>query len=499
MRIACLNIAELPLQLLLRRHPAWREHPVAVVDRDLAQGVVLWSNERARASRVLPGQRYAAALSLAPDLRAGEVPASEIEASVAELAAALRFYSPDVEPSAEEPGIFWLGASGLSLLYPSLTKWAELVRQEVERAGFSVAVVVGHSRFGSCALAKSSPSPRVDVIATEAEERERAGAVSLSRLGMDPDARDALSRLGITSLDAFIALPANGIRRRFGDKALTLHRLASGDLTLPLQPVLPREPVLSSVHLDDPEPNLDRLMMVVEREMNTLARRLDDRGEVLTAIAVQLEFDDGTTASERLQPASPTLDLPQLLELLRLRLSGALAARESARGVGGIRIEAEGAAAAHSQGDLFETRPARDLEAAARGMARVRAELGDDAVVNAVLRDAHLPEARFEWAPARGVRRAEPRAVRIAPLVRRIFSRPLLFSPARTRDANAEMIRHIDQGTVRETLGPYIVSGGWWAREVQREYYFVRTAEGRTLWMYFDRHRAGWFIHGEVE
>jgi protein ImuB len=61
------------------------------------------------------------------------------------------------------------------------------------------------------------------------------------------------------------------------------------------------------------------------------------------------------------------------------------------------------------------------------------------------------------------------------------------------------LIRHIDEGTVRETFGPYVVSGGWWAREVQREYYFVRTAGGRALWMFYDRRRMGWFIQGEVE
>jgi protein ImuB len=89
--------------------------------------------------------------------------------------------------------------------------------------------------------------------------------------------------------------------------------------------------------------------------------------------------------------------------------------------------------------------------------------------------------------------------VRTPPLVRRIYARPLPFSPGRHREAEAELIRHIDEGTVRETLGPYIVSGGWWSREVQREYYFVRTSNGRALWMFYDRRRMGWFIHGEVE
>jgi protein ImuB len=129
----------------------------------------------------------------------------------------------------------------------------------------------------------------------------------------------------------------------------------------------------------------------------------------------------------------------------------------------------------------------------------VRAELGASAVVKAILRDGHLPEARFQWEPVTSLQLPQPRAVRQPPLVRRIYARPIPFSPGRHHDAEAELLKHIDQGTVRETFGPYIVAGGWWAREVQREYYFVRTSNGRALWMFYDRRRMGWFIQGEVE
>jgi protein ImuB len=47
--------------------------------------------------------------------------------------------------------------------------------------------------------------------------------------------------------------------------------------------------------------------------------------------------------------------------------------------------------------------------------------------------------------------------------------------------------------------GPYIVSGGWWARPVHREYHFAETETGRILWIYFDKTRRSWFLHGEVE
>ena len=72
-RMACVNLPALPLQILLRIHPDWRGQPAAVVDRDKPQGVIQWVNERARASRILPGMRYAAGLALAHELRAGVV------------------------------------------------------------------------------------------------------------------------------------------------------------------------------------------------------------------------------------------------------------------------------------------------------------------------------------------------------------------------------------------------------------------------------------------
>ncbi|MDH4037944.1 MAG: DNA polymerase Y family protein [Candidatus Krumholzibacteria bacterium] len=498
-RIACLNLPEFPLQILLRAHPDWRDQPVAVVDRDTAQGTILWSNERARESRILPGMRYAAALYLAPGLRAGVVAQNDIDAATGLLIEALRFYTPDIEPSREEAGVFWMGASGLSLLYPSLLRWAYLVYEEAMRAGFEAGVVLGYSRFATYALARASSRPRVEVSESDAEERARADAVPLSRLNLDADTRDTLARLGITTLGGFLALPGTGIRKRFGERAQSLHRTAKEGLAAPLQPMVAREPARAVVNLDDPEGNLTRLMAVIEREVQTLARRLDERAEVLTGVALQLEFDDGTTAAERLHPASPTLDLMQVTELLQLRLSGTLTAHADARGVTTIRIELEGATATHAQTDLFAARPARDTAAAARALARVRAELGDDAVVKAVLRDGHLPEARFVWEPVTTVPMPQPRSIAATPLVRRIFSRAVPFSPGRSRDASAELIRHIDEGTVRETFGPYVISGGWWTREVQREYYFVRTAGGRSLWMFYDRRRMGWFIQGEVE
>jgi protein ImuB len=230
---------------------------------------------------------------------------------------------------------------------------------------------------------------------------------------------------------------------------------------------------------------------------------------VLSAVVVRLSFDDGgPAATERLQPATPTLELEQILDLVRLRLCGVMAERAAAarerdrrthNGVTGVDVEAVGAPELAHQGELFAERSPRDLDAVARAFARLCAEFGGESVVKAVLRDGHLPEARFEWEGISSLDVPRARAVRHPPLVRRFYPKPVLFSPGLGRDADRQLVAHIDDGSVRETFGPYVVSGGWWSREVHREYYFVRTATGRSLWMYYDRRRQCWFIHGEVE
>src|SRR3954463_4333239 len=107
-RLARVELPALPLPLLVQRHPDWSGYPVAVVAEDKPQGLILWVNDKARHLRVLPGLRYAAAFSLSSSLRAGEVALSEVNAAVKAQTHRLMRFTPEVEASAQEPGVFWL-------------------------------------------------------------------------------------------------------------------------------------------------------------------------------------------------------------------------------------------------------------------------------------------------------------------------------------------------------------------------------------------------------
>lgn len=493
-RTACVDLPAFPLQLLLQEHPDWREQPAAVVDRDHPQGVLLWVNDRARAARVLPGMRYSAGLSLTGDLRAAEISQETIDKAVRAVARRMRRFTPDVEPAEKDPGSFWLNAAGLERLFPSLRDWAGLIRSDLEKQGFTASLVVGFTKFGSYALARSRRT--LLVLKTAADERAASRRVALDRLALETKTRDALDRLGVRSVGGFMDLPVEGVSKRFGERARRLHRLARGTLELPLQPQRPLPPALRHLDFESAERSIPRLIYAIEQELTPLLKMLVDRGHALARIHLGLHFERLAQHVERIRPAEPTLDAKQILELIRLRLE---AVRKLPDAVEGISLAADSVAANEDQLRLFEGRPKRDPAAANRALARLRAELGDQAVVRAKLREGHLPEARFIWEQTHAIEAAKPREGASNVLVRRLFGRPIPL-PGRARsEPDGWMLRGMKQGPVIRTQGPFVVSGGWWRRSVHREYHFMETQKGELLWVFYDRQRRRWFMHGRVE
>jgi len=494
-RLACVNIPALPLQIVLQGHPDWRPHPVAVVVEDRPQSPIVWVNGRARKSGIAPGLSYASALSLSPELRAEAVAPAHVANTVEAIAARLRAFSPDIETSSDEPGVFWANIAGLHRLYPSLDVWAGTVRTDLAGAGFTAVVVVGFTRFGTYAAARVARSVRM--FADPRDEYDDAGRVPLARLAtIPPKTLDALHQLGVRSVSALLRLPADGLLERFGPELHRLHRLAAGDLLIPLQPKTPPAPIQRSVLLDDPESDASGLLFLIKRLLHPMLAALAARGQALAALDVRLRPDRHPWRAEKVRPAAPTLDAVQILDLVRLRLeSVGLTA-----GVIEIDLEAGGQPATPEQMQLFAEYQQRDLDAGNRALARLRAEFGDGAVVRAVLRKGHLPEARFSLERMERLQIPQPRRTEMPTLVRRVFSRPQALPPApRPSHDDGWLISGVVRGSVADQTGPYILSGGWWVREVRRDYYFVETRRGELLWVYYDRRRRGWFLHGRVE
>ena len=375
-----------------------------------------------------------------------------------------------------------------------------------------------------------------------------------------PELRDALSALGVSTLGDFLALPRGEVGLRFGPEARSLHALFADALRPPMQAVHPEEPILVEAELEEPDGDLMRLLFCIKGGLHALMADLARRSLALNALEVRLELetapppmtaeharavdfaiargaihrastsihhastsihvpstsihredasnDEERPASpdappfvtERIEPARPTRDALSVVELVRLRFASVTLPARVTR----IVLRAEPGRLDGTQLSLFAGRR-HDPEAAARGIARLRAAFGDDAVTRAVLRDAWLPEEAFTWEPTDRVAMPsrDPPTKERAPasrlaeeregvLVRRVLQAPIELPS--TADG-----RPRTRPPIEAMIGPYRLQGGFWVGEHARDYFYAERADGALLWIFRDRRRGRWFLHAHLD
>jgi protein ImuB len=490
-RVACVDVPALPLQLVLRAHPEWRAEPVVVVEDDRPQARVTWANRAAREARIRRGQRHQEAEALTPRLHAAVVSADELAQANAELLRIVFAFSPAVEPVAEQPGTFVVDASGLHELFTGLEAWAQALHRALESRGFVAGVAVGFARFSCGALARARAGWLVTT--SPAHEHELAATVPFAALDAPRKLREQMAALGVRTLGEFLALPAAGLGRRFGKEARQLRERVAATWT-PIVPVIPGEPVRFGVDFEIATADLERVLAELAAGLQLAFARLAARREAVTALQLELVLERADRRCERLATAAPTLDVPQLLELVRLRL----AAVQLAGPVERFTAELASVAVTQRQLALLAAVQRRDLAAGERALARLAASFGDHAVTRARLVAAHLPERSFTWEPLRTLRTPQPAAVAAAarPLVRTWLATP---APLGTMPVHEPEAWLDEFGAVRRAHGPFRVSHGWWHERIERDYFFLETDRGAILWVFHDRRARRWYLQGRVD
>lgn len=490
-RLACISLPRIDLQLLVREKPEWKQLPTAVVTEEKPLGRITAVNRAAKNSGVQPGMRYASALSVCPQLRAGVIMPEEIDALRAELIACLREFSPEVEPSGADAALFWVNAAGLHHIYPSIAKWAGTLQTAVERKGFVCSVAAGFTRFGTYAAAKSSRT--VTIFQSESQEDAAAQRAPAGVLPLDHEVLLRFHQLAIYTIRDFIRFSPGALRRRFGREVEMLQLFARGEQNLPVQPAAEVQILQREIRLLYPEASVEALLHYICGLLAELVSQAWREQGLITELLIEFhpeEWPNRTTSSrvETVRPAQPTLSEQLLEKLIRLRIEGIVLADPVVR----LVLEAHCVDTTRDQGDLFRVALRRDPQKAHAAIAEVRAELGNDAVHVAELQNAHLPEEQFAW------RRVEQLPVpRIAETRRTQLVRRILHEPTHLSRLTEDM--PVLDAAHPHVKGPYILSGGWWRSAYRREYYYLEDDAGRILWLYYDEPQKQWMLQGVVE
>lgn len=504
-RLACVHVPALPLQLVLRKHPDWRKDPTVVVEDDRAQAPILWVNGAARTANIQRGQPFDQAKALSAKLRAAVVPVSEVSLAVDHLFDQLLDFSPYVEPVLEMPGIFWLDPSGLAGLFGDVATWAQQLKERFNSHQYTVTITVGFVRPHLFALSRKAHAVHVHIFRCRTEERTKAHAVALRRLGVAAKLVDQMALLGIHRVEQFLQLPAPSIRLRYGPEAAELHAFLSGQTWTPLQPKEKPRPAVIEQALEPPDSNHTRLLFGLKNMLQKAINQLIQPCHAVTALELCFQLEQAPSHHERLETAAPTLDLMQWVDLVRLRLD----TLQLAAPVEHISITLEQRRVHPKQLAMEQKNATRDLDAANRALSRLKAMFGKESITLAKLHNAHLPEGCFKYVATDKTQFPSPslpnsHSPHAFPLVRRLvhpIPLPAIYE-TKCHGQNHKAQSHTGHlgpyGGISRIYPPHRISGGWWIKPRERDYHFIETDKGALVWAFHDRITDRWFLHGIV-
>ena len=438
----------------------------------------------------------AAARALAGELRVvGRNPASEREA-LERIGAWASQFTPMV--SLESQGIA-LEVEGSLKLFGGHARLASAIRQGVRELGYQATLGLAPTPLAARLFARAEAHGRaVRGCFALAELQERAAELPLFLLDWPAEVLARLTDLGLLRVRDLVALPSEGIARRFGPGiALDLERLL-GRVADPRLPYTPPQRFRSRIELPADVEGVEALLFPLKRLLVELEGSLRGRGAGVQRLSLWLEHGRKTGTRLDLDFASPEREADFILGLAREKL-GRLTLPAATCALD-LRAEALLPYAPR----LGTWLPGAHEQAIGRErlLERLAARLGKERVFGIALGDDHRPERDWKeignWAPVHR-RVAAPGATSC--LTREgwcpIYPRPtwLLRRPHKlvTRDGQPTL-----QGELALGAGPERIEAGWWdGEEVRRDYYVAQNPRGETFWIYREhRDPSAWYLHG---
>jgi protein ImuB len=260
-----------------------------------------------------------------------------------------------------------------------------------------------------------------------------------------------LQRLGLRRLGDLATLPARDVLTRFGAYGAKVHRLARG--VDPVGPATRTPPpdLVREVSFEPPLSSVEAVCFSVRRTAEDFVAALGDRGLVCTAVRVEAEGDDAgrSLLSRRTWVHSRWFSAPDLVDRVHWQLQATPAGVSVGAPVGLVRFVPETVepSAAHADGLWGGDNDDR----VDRGVARVQAMLGYDAVVVPVRQGGRSPADRQALVPwgerAAGLRPLElPWPGRVpAPAPTRVFPEPWMTTVV---GAAGQPVAVTERGTV---------------------------------------------------
>ncbi|TIS98922.1 DUF6504 family protein [Mesorhizobium sp.] len=475
-------------------------------------------DERAEALHLKRGMGIADARAMHPSIDVVEADPEADRRLLESLADWCDRYTPLVALDATD-GLF-LDVTGCTHLFGGERSMLDDILSRFFHQGFDVRAGLAATPGAAWAAARFSS----DRIVPCGEEEALLAPLPLAALRIEPDIRASLESVGLRTAGAVMTAPRAPLARRFGVSLLLRLDQALGRLEEAVSPRLPVAPLSVERHLSEPIVLTDEIERLVKMLATTLKADLERRGEGARRLALLLFRVDGAVSRIAVGTSRPLREPLLIQKLFHERLAALEQDIDAGYGFDLVRLSVLSAAAFDmQQADLAgETRD--DGADIALFADRIRARLGESAVLKPVAVESHLPERAvatlpFAEAPQRVSPPKKPGKIQDTsskPVFRperpiRLFRSPEPIEvPVTEMPEGPPMNFRWRRALYRVTRaeGPERIAPEWW-REASgqedaptRDYFRIEDSDGRRYWLY----RQGlygasqvpprWFMHG---
>ena len=268
--------------------------------------------------------------------------------------------------------------------------------------------------------------------------------------------------------------------------------------------------ISSSQDLMEPISELDALLFIFNALLREVAASLASQGKAAIRLGLRFRLEGGGEQELGIRLGEPTRDPRRLLALLRTRLERF----QLAGAVTGLSVEVpEPVPFTGRQRGLLDWHAVG--ETLSDVMARLQDQLGEGSVRSARLVSQHRPEAEWRAIPFRAAATSSSRqSAAVAQLQddpvyaleghpeQPLPERPAILLPlplAIEVDAAPGLLPRAIQldgrwAPVNRWDGHELLTGDWWDRPYQREYWRAHLNDGRCAWVY--REDGRWALHG---
>lgn len=473
-----MHLQNLPLEVFSRAGS--RSEPFAIVEHQR----IVACDAKSLTRGIRPQMALAAAQVLAPALRTRERdPAGETEALLGLASWATRF-TPSV--ALDFPDGLALEVAGSVRLFGGIQALLDEMRVGLRDMGYSAGLAVAPTAKAAAWLSRTDRGRKRESGERSAQPLALA-SIPLCVLRFPAKTLEACASLGVGRLGELLALPRDGLARRFGQRLLDELDRGLGRLPDPRNYYVPPEQFRARLELPAEVLQSEALLFACNRLLTQMAAFLAGRGNGVQRFTLCLFHRESRKTELAIGLVEPSRDPRHFSVLLRERLAGSKL-REPVRAIELIAADIVPCGT--------ETDSLLPQEACVPGdwvhlVERLCARLGPDAVQGLDIAPEHRPERASCLSAPGDTRMRAPRP--------NFGERPLwlLGTPRALEERDA--IPHYG-GPLELVSGPERIESGWWDEDdIGRDYFIARTDDESLVWIYRE-HRAleggRWYLHG---